>query len=76
MKKWVGYFLFVLSNLAWVVALVLPSWLKNADTSTVVGYASGFIIFAEVTLLLSIALVGKSFIQAIKTKVIDFFKLK
>jgi len=68
MKKIIGYFLFILSNIAWAAIAILPFLdlsIEMAATTT-----TALVVGGEVAFLLSIALLGKEFLEKIK----DYFK--
>ena len=66
MIKILGYSLFVLCCLAWLMILVIP-WLGFSKGETA-GIITGLIIFGEVTFYVSIVMLGKTFYNKIKEK--------
>lgn len=66
MVKTLGYILFFLCCIAWLMILVIP-WLGFSKAETA-GIITGLIIFGEITFYLSILLLGKTFYQKIKSK--------
>ena len=66
MIKTIGYILFVLCCLAWLLILVIP-WLGYSKGETA-GIIAGLIIFGEVTFYVSILMLGKTFYNKIKEK--------
>lgn len=66
MIKTVGYILFALCCLAWLLILVIP-WLGFSKGETA-GIIAGLIIFGEVTFYVSILMLGKTFYNKIREK--------
>lgn len=66
MVKTLGYVLFILCCLAWLLILVIP-WLGFSKAGTA-GIITGLIIFGEVSFYASILLLGKTFYEKIKSK--------
>lgn len=66
MVKTLGYILFILSCVAWLLILIIP-WLgfSKAGMAEII---TGLIIFGEITFYVSILLLGKTFYQKIKSK--------
>jgi hypothetical protein len=64
--KTLGYILFVLCCLAWLLILVIP-WMGYTKGETA-GIITGLIIFGEVTFYASILMLGKTFYNKIKEK--------
>ena len=67
MIKTLGYSLFVLCCLAWLMILVIP-WLGFSKGETA-GIITGLIIFGEVTFYVSIIILGKTFYSKIREKI-------
>jgi hypothetical protein len=67
MIKTIGYSLFVLCCLAWLMILVIP-WLGFSKGETA-GIIAGLIIFGEVTFYVSIIMLGKTFYNKIREKI-------
>jgi len=66
MIKTLGYILFVVCCLAWLMILVIP-WLGFSKGETA-GIITGLVIFGEVTFYVSILMLGKTFYNKIKEK--------
>ena len=66
MIKTLGYSLFVVCCLAWLMILVIP-WMGFSKGETA-GIITGLIIFGEVTFYVSIVMLGKTFYNKIKEK--------
>ncbi len=66
MIKTLGYILFILSCVAWLLILIIP-WLGFSKAG-MAGIITGLIIFGEITFYVSILLLGKTFYQKIKSK--------
>jgi hypothetical protein len=66
MVRTLGYILFVLCCIAWLMILVIP-WMGFSKAGTA-GIITGLIIFGEVSFYVSILLLGKTFYQKIKSK--------
>jgi len=66
MVKTLGYILFILSCVAWLLILIIP-WLGFSKAG-MAGIITGLIIFGEITFYVSILLLGKTFYQKIKSK--------
>jgi ABC-type Na+ efflux pump permease subunit len=64
--KTLGYILFVLCCLAWLMILVIP-WLGFSKGQSA-GIITGLIIFGEVTFYASILMLGKTFYNKIREK--------
>lgn len=66
MIKTLGYILFVLCCLAWLMILVIP-WMgfPKGETAGIIG---GLIIFGEVSFYVSILMLGKTFYNKIREK--------
>ena len=67
MIKTLGYSLFVLCCLAWLMILVIP-WLGFSKGETA-GIITGLIIFGEVTFYVSLIILGKTFYNKIREKI-------
>jgi hypothetical protein len=67
MIKTLGYILFVLCCLAWLLILVIP-WLGFSKGGTA-GIIAGLIIFGEVSFYVSILMLGKTFYNKIREKI-------
>jgi hypothetical protein len=65
MKKVIGYFLFVLSFMAWAAIAILPFLNLSIEMATAI--TTALIVGGEFTFFLSIALLGKEFLGKIKT---------
>ena len=64
MKKVIGYFLFVLSFLAWAAIAILPFLNLSIDMSAAI--TTALIVGGEIAFFLSIALLGKEFLGKVK----------
>lgn len=64
MKKVIGYFLFVISFLAWAAIAVLP--FLNLSIEVGAAITTGLIVGGEIAFFLSIALLGKEFLEKFK----------
>ena len=64
MKKVIGYILFVASFIAWAAIAILP--LLNLSVEMVAAVTTILIVGAEVAFILSIALLGKEFLEKLK----------
>jgi hypothetical protein len=65
MKKVIGFFLFVLSFVAWAVIGVLPFLNLSIEMSAAI--TTVLIVGGEIAFFLSIALLGKEFLGKIKS---------
>ena len=65
MKKVIGYFLFVLSFMAWAVIAILPFLNLSIEKSAAI--TTALIVGGEIAFVISIALLGKEFLGKIKT---------
>jgi hypothetical protein len=65
MKKVIGYFLFVLSFMAWAVIAILPFLNLSIEMSAAI--TTALIVGGEIAFVLSIALLGKDFLGKIKS---------
>ena len=65
MKKVIGYFLFVISFVAWAVIGVLPFLNLSIEMSAAI--TTVLIVGGEIAFFLSIALLGKEFLGKIKS---------
>ena len=65
MKKVIGYFLFVLSFMAWAAIAILPFLNLSLEMSAAI--TTALIVGGEIAFVLSIALLGKEFLGKIKT---------
>jgi hypothetical protein len=65
MKKVIGYFLFVLSFMAWAVIAILPFLNLSIEMSAAI--TTALIVGGEIAFVLSIALLGKEFLGKIKS---------
>jgi hypothetical protein len=59
MKKVIGYYLFVLSFMAWAVIAILPFLNLSIEMSAAI--TTALIVGGEIAFVLSIALLGKDF---------------
>jgi hypothetical protein len=66
MIKTLGYILFVLCCLAWLMIAVIP--FLGFSKGETAGIITGLIIFGEVTFYVSILMLGKTFYNKIKEK--------
>ncbi len=64
MKKAIGYFLFVLSFMAWAAIGILPFLNLSFEMSATI--TTALIVGGEIACVLSIALLGKEFLGKIK----------
>jgi hypothetical protein len=64
MKKVIGYFLFVLSFLAWAAIAILPFLNLSIEMSAAI--TTALIVGGEIAFFLSIALLGKEFLGKVK----------
>ena len=64
-EKQLGYVLFILSCIAWVVVVLLP--FSNFSITQIAGETTVLIVLAELLFLGSLALLGKTFWVRIKT---------
>jgi hypothetical protein len=64
MIKTIGYILFILCIVAWLLILVIP-WVGFSKGETA-GLITGLIIFGEVTFYVSILMLGKTFYNKLK----------
>ena len=64
MKKVIGYFLFVISFIAWAAIAALP--FLNLSIEMVAAVTTILIVGGEVAFVLSIALLGKEFLEKLK----------
>ena len=65
MKKVIGYFLFVLSFMAWAAIAILPFLNLSIEKSAAI--TTALIVGGEIAFVISIALLGKEFLGKIKT---------
>ena len=65
MKNITGYFLFVLSFMAWAAIAILP--FLNLSMEMGAAIATALIVGGEIAFVLSIALLGKEFLGKIKS---------
>lgn len=65
MKKVIGYFLFVVSFMAWAAIASLPFLGLSIEKSAAI--TTALIVGGEIAFVLSIALLGKEFLGKIKT---------
>jgi hypothetical protein len=65
MKKVIGYYLFVLSFMAWAVIAILPFLNLSIEMSAAI--TTALIVGGEIAFVLSIALLGKEFLGKIKS---------
>lgn len=74
MKKVIGYFLFVLSFMAWAAIAILPFLNLSIEMSAAI--TTALIVGGEIAFVLSIALLGKEFLGKIKSffKKLNFFQ--
>ena len=63
-KKIIGYFLFVVSFIAWAAIAILP--FLNLSIEMVAAVTTILIVGGEVAFVLSIALLGKEFLEKLK----------
>ena len=64
MKKVIGWFLFVLSLMAWAAIAILPFLNLSFEMSATI--TTALIVGGEIAFVLSIALLGKEFLGRIK----------
>jgi hypothetical protein len=64
MKKVIGYFLFVISFIAWAAIAALP--FLNLSIEMGAAITTGLIVGAETAFFLSIVLLGKDFLEKFK----------
>ena len=64
MKNTIGFFLFVLSFIAWVAIAILPFLNLSIEMSAAI--TTALIVGGEIAFVLSIALLGKEFLGKIK----------
>ncbi len=64
MKKVIGYFLFVLSFMAWAAIAILPFLNLSIEISAAI--TTALIVGGEIAFFLSIALLGKEFFGKVK----------
>jgi hypothetical protein len=64
MKKVIGYILFVASFVAWAAIAILP--FLNLSVEMVAAVTTMLIVGGEVAFILSIALLGKEFLEKLK----------
>jgi hypothetical protein len=76
MKKVIGYFLFVISFIAWAAIAVLP--FLNLSIEMGVAIMTGLMVGAEIAFFLSIVLLGKEFLEIFKNlfRKFNFFRKK
>ena len=76
MKKVIGYFLFVISFLAWAAIAVLP--FLNLSIEMGAAITTVLIVGGEIAFFLSIVLLGKEFLAKIKSffSKINFYEKK
>ena len=74
MKKIIGYFLFVASFIAWAAIAILP--FLNLSIEMVAAVTTILIVGGEVAFVLSIALLGKEFLEKLKILFQKFFTKK
>ena len=65
MRHVIGYFLFVLSFMAWAVIAILPFLNLSIEMSAAI--TTALIVGGEIAFVLSIALLGKEFLGKIKS---------
>jgi hypothetical protein len=65
MKNITGYFLFVLSFMAWAAIAILPFLNLSIEMSAAI--TTALIVGGEIAFVLSIALLGKEFLGKIKS---------
>lgn len=66
MVKTIGYIIFGISMLLWLMILVVP--FLEFSGGQIAGITTGLIIAGEITFYLSIFLIGKEFLVKIKNK--------
>lgn len=67
--KPLGYFLIALSTIAWTAVFVIP--FLEFDLLEIAGIITGLIIIGEVAFYIAILLLGKSFWEKIKHKLLS-----
>jgi hypothetical protein len=74
MKKVIGYFLFVLSFMAWAAIASLPFLNLSIEKSAAI--TTALIVGGEIAFVISIALLGKEFLGKIKSffNKLNFFR--
>ena len=65
MRHVIGYFLFVLSFMAWAAIAILP--FLNLSIEMAAAITTALIVGGEIAFVLSIALLGKEFLGKIKS---------
>lgn len=73
MNKLIGYILFVISCLLFLLILIVP-WFDFSKTQTA-GITTGLIIAGEILFYTSVILLGRAFFDKIKGK-LKFWKVK
>jgi len=73
-KKVIGYFLFVISFVAWAVIGVLPFLNLSIEMSAAI--TTVLIVGGEIAFFLSIVLLGKEFLEKFKNFLSKFFTKK
>jgi hypothetical protein len=73
-KKVIGYFLFVISFVAWAVIGVLPFLNLSIEMSAAI--TTVLIVGGEIAFFLSIVLLGKEFLEKFKNFLRKFFTKK
>jgi len=66
MMKFVGYIIFTVSCLIWLIIPFVP--FLGFSASQIAGITTGLIVAGEITFYLSIFLIGKEFLVKIKNK--------
>jgi hypothetical protein len=74
MKKIIGYIFFVASFIAWAAIAILP--FLNLSIEMVAAATTILIVGGEVAFILSIALLGKEFLEKLKILFSNFFHKK
>ncbi len=76
MKKVIGYFLFVISFIAWAAIAALP--FLNLSIEMGAAIKTGLIVGGEIAFFLSIVLLGKEFLEKFKNffRKFTFFRKK
>ena len=64
MKKVIGYFLFVISFIAWAAIAALPFLSLSIEMGAAI--TTGLIVGGEIAFFLSIVLLGKDFLEKLK----------
>ena len=74
MRHVIGYFLFVLSFMAWAAIAILP--FLNLSIEMAAAITTALIVGGEIAFVLSIALLGKEFLGKIKSffNTLNFFQ--